>query len=220
MHSRKPIFISAVVIAIVAAMAVAWALGRNGTSAGKLSVEDDIEGEFTKVQVDTGLSDITVQEGNVAHVSYLGPAESSFSYRIDGETLVVSQEMPKESQQDPEGGNIEITLPQNKSSDSLNVHTQLGDIRMQGLRVASVTATSGTGDIEIENLVSTELSSRTGMGNVTMEDCDTSDATMDLSSGMGTVSIGDKDVASGTYSNGTGETSITLHSAMGDVSVS
>lgn len=220
MRSRKPIFISAGIIAIAVAMAVAWALSRNGTSAGKLSVEDDIEGEFTKVKVDAGLSDITVRDGDVAHVSYSGPAESSFSYRIDGETLVVSQEMPKDSQQGLEGGNIEISLPQDKSFDSLSVNTQLGDIRMQGLRVASVIAASGAGDIEIENLVSTELSSNTSMGNVTMEDCDTSNATMNLSSGMGTVSIDGKDVASGSYSNGTGETSITLHSDMGDVSVS
>ncbi|MGN0071656.1 MAG: hypothetical protein ACI361_07450 [Atopobiaceae bacterium] len=98
MRSRKPIFISAGVIAIAAAMSVAWALSRNGTSAGKLSAEDDIEGEFTKVQADADFSDITVRDGDVAHVSYSGPAESSFSYRIDGETLVVSQEMAKDLQ--------------------------------------------------------------------------------------------------------------------------
>lgn len=200
---RHPGRIVAVVLGVIAACCVCWAVfwGRAETDSHVGSVDATIAEDFSSVDVRAACGDVVLKSGVSAQVRYTGAANTSFEYEVRDGALHVTQEMTSNTgTQSSNGITITVVVPPEVELAAIDASSELGNVDLQGVEAARTDVSSQMGDVSVSGI-------------------DLSNATLELSADMGDITLDGSVVSSGTVVRGTSEKALKASAEMGDVTV-
>ena len=218
---------------------------REGKTTGK--IRDDISlDEFVRLNMDVGVVDLDVKQGDSYSISYDTDKEKAVPViSQEGDVVTVTQKGFKAS--DAIGTkninmDMTITIPRDAamsdwdldigvgdvdisdvSAKNISVDVGVGDLDIEGCTADVIDVDAGVGDVDIARGSFTELSIDAGMGDVEVSEVKDLDSyTLDVSVGTGGLTIaGQRQEGLGKdYKHeGTGSGSIRIDAGLGEVSI-
>lgn len=151
----------------------------------------ELEG-FASVKVETGMADVTIQEGDAwgLHMEWDEKTETlTYEYDVRKDLLAVTGKSRHNINSiNAKGGTVIITVPAGTSMEAVDVETGLGDVVFEVSAAANVELNTGLGDVRVENCsVEMKADCESGLGNVDFTgECW---GELDLNTGTGNVSF-------------------------------
>lgn len=167
--------------------------GMPGTERGNnaSSVDEDITETFNGVTFDASLTNVTIESGGSAHISYSngGGHDERFDYAVKDGVLHVSQTTETSLRElKRTASTITITIPETVQLRDLSGVTALGDVRILDVNVRHADVSTNMGNLSATRLGCVSCSLRSDMGTVSASDVSFGDS-MELSANMGNVEL-------------------------------
>lgn len=171
-----------------------------------------IRGEqFSKVDVEVGLADVTLLTGEdyAADLEWNSGSGYSMSGAVRNGVLKITSSQKKVNGSFNNDAKVVITVPQGVTLREIDVEVGLGDITLEAVAANDVSCETGLGDVQFIDVTADEADGFTGMGDVSWDGALSRET--DLETGMGDVRVSAAGPADGW--------SYELSSGMGDVEV-
>ena len=220
--------------------------GMPGTERGNnvSSVDEDITEAFNGVTFDASLTNVTIESGGSAHISYSnkGGHDERFDYAVKDGVLHVSQTAETSLRElKRTASTITITIPETIQLRDLSGVTALGDVRILDVNVSHADVSTNMGNLSATRLGCVSCSLRSDMGTVSASDVSFGDSMelstnmgdvelsgvenlrelrLELSTSMGDIMVNGQRSRAGTLTQGTGTRRLVAKADMGDVRIS
>lgn len=218
----------------------------DGNSASEASPTGDgyssIRGEqFSKVDIEAGLADVTIFTGEDYAVELGWNSDSGYSLNgtVQNGVLKVTGSQKKFGSTLNHSANVTITVPADVTLREIDVEVGLGDISLDGVRANDVSCETGLGDVWFSDVTADEASASTGMGDISWEGVLSRDTELEtgtgdiwvratgpadrwsyeLKSGLGQVEVDGAGLGSSAKQRGGSAGKLEAFSGMGDVTV-
>lgn len=159
-------------------------IGRGGTQDMSVDLE-----AFHALNVDANLMDVTVTAGERFYLSCEYSDGLEPVYEIKNGTLTIRQRTYRGYRWGT--GNVQctltLTIPDQAAMDQINVHTALGNVRLEGISGEECDLQSNLGDCELKKCSFDKSDLATNMGEISASDTGLGDAEVD--NDMGEVDI-------------------------------
>ena len=167
--------------------------GMPGTERGNnvSSVDADITETLNGVTFDASLTNVTIESGCSAHISYSngGGPDERFDYAAKDGVLHVSQTLETPLHElKRTASRITLTLPETVQLRDLSGVTALGDVRILDVNAGHTDVSTNMGNLSATRLGCVSCSLRSDMGTVSASDVSFGDS-MELSANMGNVEL-------------------------------
>lgn len=171
-----------------------------------------IRGEqFSKVDVEAALADVTILTGEDYAADLEWNPESGYSLRgaVQNGVLKITSSQKTVNDSLDQAAQVVITIPQGVTLREIDVEVGLGDITLEAVAASEVSCETGLGDVQFVDVTATEADGSTGMGDVRWEGALSRET--ELETGMGDIRVSAAGPANGW--------SYELESGMGNVEV-
>lgn len=208
------------------------------------SVDEDITETFNGVTFDASLTNVTIESGGSAHISYSnkGGHDERFDYAVKDGVLHVSQTAETSLRElKRTASTITITIPETVQLRDLSGVTALGDVRILDVNAGHADVSTNMGNLSVTRLGCVSCSLRSDMGTVSASDVSFGDSMelstnmgdvelsgvenlrelrLELSTSMGDIMVNGQRSRAGTLTQGTGTRRLVAKADMGDVRIS
>lgn len=212
----------------------------HGGSKETVSLENEELATFEEISVISDIMDVTLKQGERYSISYKSSKKILPEYKVENGMLSVTQEEHKWKWNSNYVCNVTITVPKTASLGAITINSDVGDIKMDGIRAASVHADSDVGDIKAGSCTVGDVVLQTDVGDCKLEDCsfdniniisdigdvklesakDLSAYSMDVYTDMGNVKINGQKQRKAYSTEGSRENLIKIVTDCGDIHVS
>lgn len=208
------------------------------SSAGKVVDSEVISlDDFTTLEADVSIMDLTVQSGESFSLKYSGNQKLIPSYEVKDGTLTLKQTGNYSNIWGNKKCSVTITIPDkltlvniasdvgdidldNIEIDTLYLSADVGDIDITGCILAIAEVTADVGDIDLERCSFNELNVSNDVGDVDVDSSvSLSTFYMDLKTDIGEVEINDQNQRKSYTQNGSGDGKLTIQNSTGDIEV-
>ena len=197
--------------------------------------------DFTSLDIDVDVMDITIQPGEAYSVQYTGNQKKMDPViSMSGDTLVVTQTIKK--QRWGSTNNVKcrlvITVPEDVSLENLTIQADVGDIDINDLTVTDFDVSADVGDVDMDHVSMDQGKLGLDVGDLDMDNCsftdfsvscdvgdvkitadsDLSKYAVELSCDMGSVTVNDQDQKRSFTQRGE-DGSLTVTNSVGDIRV-
>ena len=142
----------------------------NEVHGGKNSYDEKLE-SFSSIKIDAAVMGITIEQGDDFRI------ESSFNrelmrpkFSVNGNKLVVSQGARKQHgiNMGSQNCRLVITIPSGTSLSSIDIDSNVGDVRLRELEAEEIDIDLNVGEIDVRNVVFNELRSNNNVGEISI----------------------------------------------------
>lgn len=196
---------------------------------------------FENLSIDVDVSSITIERGSTYSISYSCQNVEAPAFRVDNNTLIVSQSKKsfRWGALTNQWSEITITIPSDAIINTADIESDVGDISIEELTIQKLSFSSDVGDIEavncelgdadieadvgevdLERCTFTNLEVNTDVGEITVSTTQPlDDYTLKFTSGIGEIRVNGE--SEGTkYNSGNGAKHITLNGDVGSINFS
>lgn len=193
---------------------------------------------FENLDIDVDVSNITIERGSTYSASYSCQNIESPTFRVDDNTLIVTQKKKsfRWGAVTNQWCDITITVPSDAIINTANIESDVGDISLSDLTIQTSSLSSDVGNIEAINCELGDADIESDVGDVDLERCtfanlevdadigeidisttqSLDDYTLKFTSGIGEIMVnGEKEGTK--YNSGNGTNHITLNGDIGSI---
>jgi hypothetical protein len=246
-HSLPVILTVVIVISLVVVLICGVGSYFCLTNAGALKNSESIPlSTFTAIEADCDVMALTILPGDSYTIRYSANEKLIPEFQVENGTLTLTQNALHTISFGSKKCSVTITVPYSTALDSADISTDVGDIVLRELQLASlsltadvgdidlafcqfgdVTLTANVGDIDLDNSTFTSLSATADVGDVSVDLGEVStDAasnldtyTMQLSTDIGEVEVNNTDCRRNYVQTGTADHSVTIEVSTGNIKV-
>lgn len=133
----------------------------NNSKSINQSVAIDGTYDSVEINVDCKLADVKIMRGDSLNVRYNENEKIKTNVKQEANIITVTQQSNVKNLNGTNDIDIEITVPANVKVATLNVHNNLGDIKIENLEISNCVITEDLGDVKVSNC--------TGFNNLTID---------------------------------------------------
>lgn len=194
----------------------------NEVHGGKNSYDEKLE-SFSSIKIDAAVMGITIEQGDDFRI------ESSFNresmrpkFSVNGNKLVVSQGARKQHgiNMGSQNCRLVITIPSGTSLSSIDIDSNVGDVRLRELEAEEIDIDLNVGEIDIRNVVFNELRSNNNVGEISINPVSNlDDYDISASTDVGEVRIDGRNYKKSYNSHGNGHKKINVNTNVGEINI-
>lgn len=189
---------------------------------GKNSYDEKLE-NFSSIKIDAAVMGITIEQGDDFRI------ESSFNresmrpkFSVNGNKLVVSQGARKQHgiNMGSHECRLVITIPSGTSLSSIDIDSNVGDVRLRELEAEEIDIDLNVGEIDVRNVVFNELRSNNNVGEISINPVSNlDDYDISASTDVGEVRIDGRNYKKSYNSRGNGHKKINVNTNVGEINI-
>lgn len=213
-------------------------LKRNTKDQGEKG-EHHYEQAFTNLIITCDTADVTIKTGKEFSCKYKisSNANYSFDWKPDNEgTAYITQKNTRSFNN--RGCSFEITIPSDVTLSSVTIENAVGDTKISGVHINTVSGNldvgdfemknaeaenvvidSDTGDVELKHVTFANLTVTADVGNCSVEDINSNDYDLELSADVGEVEVDGEDYRSSYVRDNGKSQKIDITCSVGDVEI-
>ena len=194
----------------------------NEVHGGKNSYDEKLE-SFSSIKIDAAVMGITIEQGDDFRI------ESSFNresmrpkFSVNGNKLVVSQGARKQHgiNMGSHECRLVITIPSGTSLSSIDIDSNVGDVRLRELEAEEIDIDLNVGEIDVRNVVFNELRSNNNVGEISINPVSNlDDYDISASTDVGEVRIDGRNYKKSYNSRGNGHKKINVNTNVGEINI-
>ena len=194
----------------------------NEVHGGKNSYDEKLE-NFSSIKIDAAVMGITIEQGDDYRI------ESSFNresmrpkFSVNGNKLVVSQGARKQHgiNMGSQNCRLVITIPSGTSLSSIDIDSNVGDVRLRELEAEEIDIDLNVGEIDVRNVVFNELRSNNNVGEISINPVSNlDDYDISASTDVGEVRIDGRNYKKSYNSRGNGHKKINVNTNVGEINI-
>ena len=194
----------------------------NEVHGGKNSYDEKLE-SFSSIKIDAAVMGITIEQGDDFRI------ESSFNresmrpkFSVNGNKLVVSQGARKQHgiNMGSQNCRLVITIPSGTSLSSIDIDSNVGDVRLRELEAEEIDIDLNVGEIDVRNVVFNELRSNNNVGEISINPVSSlDDYDISASTDVGEVRIDGRNYKKSYNSRGNGHKKINVNTNVGEINI-
>ncbi len=194
----------------------------NEVHGGKNSYDEKLE-SFSSIKIDAAVMGITIEQGDDFRI------ESSFNresmrpkFSVNGNKLVVSQGARKQHgiNMGSQNCRLVITIPSGTSLSSIDIDSNVGDVRLRELEAEEIDIDLNVGEIDVRNVVFNELRSNNNVGEISINPVSNlDDYDISASTDVGEVRIDGRNYKKSYNSRGNGHKKINVNTNVGEINI-
>ena len=194
----------------------------NEVHGGKNSYDEKLE-SFSSIKIDAAVMGITIEQGDDFRI------ESSFNresmrpkFSVNGNKLVVSQGARKQHgiNMGSQNCRLVITIPSGTSLSSIDIDSNVGDVRLRELEAEEIDIDLNVGEIDVRNVVFNELRSNNNVGEISINPVSSLDEyDISASTDVGEVRIDGRNYKKSYNSRGNGHKKINVNTNVGEINI-
>ena len=194
----------------------------NEVHGGKNSYDEKLE-SFSSIKIDAAVMGITIEQGDDFRI------ESSFNresmrpkFSVNGNKLVVSQGERKQHGINMGGHEcrLVITIPSGTSLSSIDIDSNVGDVRLRELEAEEIDIDLNVGEIDVRNVVFNELRSNNNVGEISINPVSNlDDYDISATTDVGEVRIDGRNYKKSYNSRGNGHKKIKVNTNVGEINI-
>lgn len=194
----------------------------NEVHGGKNSYDEKLE-SFSSIKIDAAVMGITIEQGDDFRI------ESSFNresmrpkFSVNGNKLVVSQGARKQHgiNMGSQNCRLVITIPSGTSLSSIDIDSNVGDVRLRELEAEEIDIDLNVGEIDVRNVVFNELRSNNNVGEISINPVSNlDDYDISASTDVGEVRIDGRNYKKSYNSRGNGHKKIKVNTNVGEINI-
>ena len=189
---------------------------------GKYSIDEKLE-KFTSIKIDAAVTGITIEQGADFRI------ESSFNkeilrpkFSVEGNKLVVVQGARKQHgiNMGSQNCRMVITIPSGTSLSSIDIDSNVGDVRLRELDAEDIDIDLNVGEIDVRNVTFTNIECDNNVGEVSINPLDNLDEyNISASTDVGEVRIDGRNYKKSYNSRGNGHKKIKVNTNVGEINI-
>ena len=194
----------------------------NEVHGGKNSYDEKLE-SFSSIKIDAAVMGITIEQGDDFRI------ESSFNresmrpkFSVNGNKLVVSQGARKQHgiNMGSQNCRLVITIPSGTSLSSIDIDSNVGDVRLRELEAEEIDIDLNVGEIDVRNVVFNELRSNNNVGEISINPVSSLDEyDISATTDVGEVRIDGRNYKKSYNSRGNGHKKINVNTNVGEINI-
>lgn len=194
----------------------------NEVHGGKNSYDEKLE-SFSSIKIDAAVMGITIEQGDDFRI------ESSFNresmrpkFSVNGNKLVVSQGARKQHgiNMGSQNCRLVITIPSGTSLSSIDIDSNVGDVRLRELEAEEIDIDLNVGEIDVRNVVFNVLRSNNNVGEISINPVSNLDEyDISASTDVGEVRIDGRNYKKSYNSRGNGHKKINVNTNVGEINI-
>ena len=194
----------------------------NEVHGGKNSYDEKLE-SFSSIKIDAAVMGITIEQGDDFRI------ESSFNresmrpkFSVNGNKLVVSQGARKQHgiNMGSQNCRLVITIPSGTSLSSIDIDSNVGDVRLRELEAEEIDIDLNVGEIDVRNVVFNELRSNNNVGEISINPVSNlDDYDISASTDVGEVRIDGRNYKKSYNSRGNGHKKINVNTNVVEINI-
>ena len=181
----------------------------------------DVTGDFTAIDLEIDLGDITIESGSRLKISYTGLKKLAPEVSISDGLLKITQKGDSKLNINPVKirAKLSITVPSETALTSLKAHLDLGDLKINGVKADDMVVSESLGDVKISECTFKNADITNNLGDIKMDlNGSIKDYGMDLDIDLGDVKLNGK--TKGRSYSQVGDIMIKAHNDLGDIKIS
>ena len=194
----------------------------NEVHGGKNSYNEKLE-SFSSIKIDAAVMGITIEQGDDFRI------ESSFNresmrpkFSVNGNKLVVFQGVRKQHgiNMGSHECRLVITIPSGTSLSSIDIDSNVGDVRLRELEAEEIDIDLNVGEIDVRNVVFNELRSNNNVGEISINPVSSLDEyDISATTDVGEVRIDGRNYKKSYNSRGNGHKKIKVNTNVGEINI-
>ena len=197
--------------------------------------------DLNKVHADIDIADLTIREGEELHVDFQGDQDFEPEVTQKNGVLTITQRVESRwfniFKNNTKNIKITVTVPEGTELEELKTELDLGDTRLENMKVSHCSVSTNLGDVKCEDCSFADIRIVSAMGDVHMNDCvfkelevqqdlgdvdistpqDLSHADLVLETDLGDVSVNGQNQESKFSLSGDGEIRVVVENDLGDI---
>ncbi|MDE6220986.1 MAG: DUF4097 domain-containing protein [Lachnospiraceae bacterium] len=125
---------------------------------------------FDAINVDANLMNVTITAGNQFYLSCVYSDELEPVYEVKSGTLTIKQRVYSRVGVNNAECSLSLTVPAQKVLDSINVHTALGNIELEGISASECELLSNMGNCTLRKCSFDKSDLKTNLGEISVRD--------------------------------------------------
>ena len=189
---------------------------------GKKSINEKLD-EFSSIRIAASVMGITIEQGDEFRI------ESSFNkeilrpeFSVKGNQLVVTQAGRKQQGINMGSQNCRtvITIPSGTSLSSINIDSNVGDVRLREIDAEDIDVNLNVGEINVRNIDFTEINCNTNVGEISINPVSRlDDYDINASTDVGEIRINGRNHKKRYNSHGNGHKKIKVNTNVGEINI-
>ena len=190
-------------------------------ASGKYSIDEKLE-KFSAIKIDTAVMGITIEEGKDFKIEssynkeYLKP-----QFSISGGKLNITQARRKNGiKAGSQNCRVIITIPSGSSLSSIDINSNVGDVKLRELKAENIGIDLNVGEIDIRNVDFSDIDCNNNVGEITINPIDSLDEyDISISTDVGDVRVDGRSYKRSYNSRGNGHKKIKANTNVGEINV-